>query len=331
VTRGTIQRALLVGAFGGLVLLGGACTGDDTSEPPEPRAGETTTSDGETPTGTDAEPTTTTTPAPTSSPTTPATSAVALPPALQPPTDPAAWVTGELPAGANLPCCAEQWRLPASPALPAPTEPLADGVYSFEILGWGPEDPLQRMRLLVQPFVACTESTETYYLSQCEQPYEPDTVGVDISQGIVTAITLDEEVTVGYTGFAGCEAGSTEWTSPQWVTTGVGLGDLLDEINTDYAEPIWMPLVNDWWGVTEEQILGNLRADPDSPFTVEPCGMSGAISWTSSDGVGVLLQMLGWPDADGANARQPWQFVRPATLQVHDGQITLLVEGSYQS
>jgi hypothetical protein len=312
------------------LFLGAACTGDDTSEPPEPRAGETTTSERET-TSTEAEPTTTTTRPPTSNPTTAATSSVSMPPALEPPADPSAWELRDLPDGARLPCCAEQWHLPESPPLPAPTEPLADGVYSFEILGWSPEDPLQRMRLLVQPFVACTESTDTYFLSRCEQPYEPDTVGVDISQGIATTITLDEDVTVGYTGFAGCEAGSTEWTSPQWVTTGVGLGELLDEINTDYAEPIWMPLVNLHWGVTEEQILDNLRADPDSPFTVEPCGMFGAISWTSSDGVGVLLQMLGWPDADGIDARQPWQFVRPVTLQVHDGRITLLVEGSYQS
>jgi hypothetical protein len=314
-----------------VLMLGVACTGDDTSEPPEPRAGETTTSDAATSTTTEAEPTTSSAPASTSSPTTAAPSSVTMPPALEPPADPSAWERSDLPAGASLPCCAEQWHLPALPQLPAPTEPLADGVYSFEILGWGPEDPLQRMRLLVQPFVACTESTDTYFLPRCEQPYEPDTVAVDIGQGIVTTITLDEDVTVGYTGFAGCEAGSTQWASPQYVTTGVGLGELLDEINTDYAEPIWMPMVNDWWGVTEQQILDNLRADADSPFTVEPCEMPGAISWTSSDGVGVLLQMLGWPDADGADARQPWQFVRPVTLQVHDGRITLLVEGSFQS
>lgn len=306
-----------------ITLVAGACADDDTGAPPEPRAGETTAS--EVTTSTDA---TTTTTVSTSGSTSGSTTA--MPAALAPPTDPSAWEERDLPAGAHLPCCAEQWYLPESPPLPAPTEPLADGVYRFEILGWGPEDPQQRMRLLVQPFVACTESTDTRYLERCEQPYEPDAVGVDISQGIVSTITLDEDVTVGYSGFAGCEAGSTEWTSPQWATTGVGLGELLTEISTDYSAPIWMPMVNRHWGITEEQILENLRTDPERAFTVEPCGMLGAISWTSGDGVGVLLQMLGWPDADGADARQPWQFVRPVTLQVHDGQLTLFVEGGYQ-
>ena len=248
-----------------------------------------------------------------------------VPLVLEPPDDPVDWIPAELGRGATLPCCAEQWLLGTSPDLPAPAGQLEDGVYTYEIENWSPSwEPVARIR--VQSFVSCDLADEIAGL-RCEPPVDPDSVSIDPRYAIEQPFTIDEELVVGYTGPGDCDTGA----GGQYVTTGAGYAEMIQEFSADYNE--WIgPLANapSNWGVTDEAILDHL-ASLDTPFVVDPCGMSGGMTllWTSSRGVPVLMQTI--RSSRHVGALDVSELTFPTTLHVENGRMMIYVGGYFRS
>ena len=320
-------RAVVISVVIGAVLA--ACGGDDdvdagggaglTSTTESPAPATTATTPTSVPATTPAPVTTATTPAATT-PAITATSTTAAPPA-------GTWVPAdELPAWAFPPCCADYWKAPGpSPELPAPGEPLADGVYSVEIAEWSPEAP-DAVTLTVRRFELCDRLGELGYFV-CDPSWAPDNVGIMPDGEIDVDLPLDDTLAVGLVGVE-CVDGFTQ--GRPFTGDGPALAELWSALEADYATWVRGALEK---GIDSFALAEQLAADPASPF-IPACPEQGALQgvvWASPGGPALLFQALATlapPPAMDVVPRSPADLLQPVALEIDDGTPTLyLYEG----
>lgn len=179
------------------------------------------------------------------------------------------------------PCCASNWYGVPSPALPAPGQPLADGVYRI-VMEW-PADLTQPITATVYRFDQCSVLPE----GACEQSdsYFPDELGIDTSTGIPLTITLDSSLRVvvgGFTGFTDAPTGFA-------VGNGTDLVELLTALNADYQAAILDPIAG---GMSKDDVIASLNANPAYGFGPPAEEYAGVLSYTHGDAPPLLFQYL---------------------------------------
>ena len=221
------------------------------------------------------------------------------------------------------PCCASNWGVSApSPALPAPGEPLADGVYSIE-WEW-PDDMTQTVVATVGRFERCSVLPS----GSCQQQptYLDEEYGV-APETVEIALRFDASLTVvlgGYVGFDYADKSST-----LQVGDGLALADLVTHLNADYQKAVVEPVLagTEPWALAE--MLG---AFPEHGFSL-PLGEGPdmrQIVYTHLDAPPMLFQSLIPYDVDPADARGADNIGRIALL-VEDGRYTVSVYAGWYS
>jgi hypothetical protein len=202
-----------------------------------------------------------------------------------------------------FPCCASNWDGVPSPALPAPGQPLADGVYAISF-DW-PTDPTQPAAATVRRFEQCTVLPE----GSCEaqDSYLPSELGIDPSSSYAVDLPLDDRLGVILTGWD-VDRGETR------RGTGALLAELIVALDADYATAIGEPLDA---GVPAADIAAELQANPANGFGPPPGGdVSGDLVYEFGDAPALLFQAL----------RNGQAGVPPRGSDVI-GRISLIVDG----
>lgn len=216
------------------------------------------------------------------------------------------------------PCCASNWYGEPSPPLPADGSPLANGVYAIE-WEW-PADPTAPIAATVNRFESCSVLPEGI----CEPypSYAPDEMGVS-TESVDYALVLDANIQVIVGGWVPFDS-----TAPSvWVGTGDDLARLVLQLDADFEAAVLVPLRA---GVSEEQIVADLTADPAYGFSGPSDPGSGRLVYSRGDGPQLLFQSLVPYDADVATVRGSHVLGRIA-LRVADGPDTITVYAGFYS
>jgi len=223
----------------------------------------------------------------------------------------------------SYPCCASNWGLSApSPDLPAPGEPLADGVYSVEWT-W-PDDMSQPVVATVGRFDRCSALPE----GSCQQQdtYLDSEYGVG-SESVEVEIRFDDSLRVVLGGYVGFDY--ADKSSALQVGSGTALADLITHLDADYRAAVVDRVLAgaDPWDVAE--ILG---ASPERGFSL-PLGEGPEmhqIVYTYLDAPPLLYQALLPFEVDPADARGADNIGRIA-LRVDGGRYTVSVYAGWYS
>jgi len=318
VTMGSLRHR--TAALAAAALLLAACGSDrsvttatspSTSGAPGPTTEPSATSD----TSASTEPSSTTGPSTTSSPVDTTT-----------PPDGGAWspiTYDDMPMPLAYPCCASNWGLAApSPPLPAPGEPLADGVYAVEWT-W-PDDMSRPVVATVARFDRCNDlpagscQQQNTYLDS-EYGVAEDTVEIELR--------FDASLTVILGGYVGFEY--PDKSSTLQVGDGLALADLVTHLNADYQKGVVEPVLA---GAEPWDVAAMLGAFPQHGFSL-PLGDDPAmrqVVYTYLDAPPLLYQALLPYDVDPAEARGADVIGRIALL-VEDGTYTVSVYAGWYS
>ena len=221
------------------------------------------------------------------------------------------------------PCCASNYGLSApSPALPAPGEPLADGVYTIE-WEW-PDDMTRPVVATVGRFERCSELPGPACHDQAS--YEEYEYGV--AEGTVEIeLRFDASLTVILGGYVGFEY--PDKSSTLQVGDGLALADLVTHLNADYQKAVVEPVLA---GAEPWDVAAMLGAFPQHGFSL-PLGDDPAmrqVVYTYLDAPPLLYQALLPYDVDPAEARGADVIGRIALL-VEDGTYTVSVYAGWYS
>lgn len=305
-----------------LALIGVACGSDDTA--PDASLAPTDTTSPATPVVT--APPDSSAPSDTAAPTTaaPATDAPTTPaPTTTQPAVPAGWqaiAPQEVEIPLAYPCCASNWYGVPSPALPAAGSPLANGVYAIE-WEWA-ADPRAPITATVNRFEQCSALPE----GSCEMAdsYMPDELGVTLETAEYP-LTLDGNVRVIVGGWVPFD--SPETLTGVWMGNGDDLARLVRRLDKDYEAAILEPYRN---GVSEQQIVADLTANPAHGFSAPTEEGAGQLAYSRKGGPQLLFQALIPYDADLATLRGSHILGRIA-LRVEDGPDTVTLYGGFYS
>jgi hypothetical protein len=220
-----------------------------------------------------------------------------------------------------VPCCASNWYdLAASPAFPAPGEPLADGVYRIE-WEW-PATAATTVTARLHRFAPCSELPD----GSCEAPPEgmafaPTEVGVDPTDDHVLELPLDATLTVVLGGFNGWEADGS-----YAVGNGLDLVDLVMAVDADFDVAIMQPHLA---GANDGDIVAGLVATPAHGFGPAPDDVL-VLAYTHGEAPPLLFQTLfyNWDDPDTSRGSD---VLGPIALQVDDGTYTVTVYAGFYS
>jgi hypothetical protein len=221
------------------------------------------------------------------------------------------------------PCCASNWGLvEPSPALPAPGEPLADGVYSVEWT-W-PDDMTQPVVATVARFDRCNDLPE----GSCEQQatYLDSDYGVG-PDSVEVEIRFDKSLRVvlgGYVGFEYADKSST-----LQLGNGLALAELVTQLNADYQIAVVEPVLA---GTETYELVASLSASPAYGFSA-PLGEGdqyGQIVYSYLDAPPLLYQALLPFQVDPNEAKGSDNIGRIA-LSVEDGRYTVSVYAGWYS
>jgi hypothetical protein len=266
--------------------------------------------------------TTSTTQSPPTTPELPTTTAA---PETTAPLDEGAWspTPYETPIPIAYPCCATNYGLSApSPPLPAPGEPLADGLYTVE-WEW-PDDMTQPVIATVGRFERCADLPA----GACHDQAVFEEYEYGVAEGTVEVeIRFDESLTVMLGGFVGFEYPDKSITLQ--VGDGLALADLVTNLNADYQKAVVEPVLA---GADPWDVAAMLGAFPEHGFSL-PLGEGPEmrqIVYTYLDAPPLLYQALIPYDVDPADALGADILGRIA-LWVEDGQYTVSVYAGWYS
>lgn len=311
------MRPLVVSAL--LVLTLAAC-GDDDPAP---------TADSTVPTTDAPAPTSTAAPSPSSDPVTAPTSApptsepeTTLPPTTVPAT--IGWSdVDQYPSGFSPGCCGANAVGPTSPALTEAPAELADGIYSFEIVGWTPDDP-NVLELSIRAFVPCADGVEGCSPME-DGTYGPDEVGVsDTSRDV--DLVLDDSVVVYLAGDDTSKSFEEGLSSILRSTDGNGLATLMTAIAEAYDTAIATPLGS---GTPVDDIVADLQANPAHGFTSAAEAQTGQLYFTVDDAPPVLFQSVA--DQGAPLERSGTSALIPRTFTVEDGAVSIELYAGFRS
>jgi hypothetical protein len=218
-------------------------------------------------------------------------------------------------------CCGANSTGSASPALTASPDPLADGTYAMDVVGWSPDDPT-KLQVSVRSLVLCADGVVDCS-PQTDGTYGPDEVGYSDESRTID-VTLDNSVIVY---LAGDEIDTTpELGSILRSTNGVGLAGLMTAIADAYEAAIATPLRE---GAAVDDIVADLQANPRLGFTSAAEQMTGQLYFSVADAPPVLFQAV-------ANQGEPLErsgtsVLIPRTVTIQNGAISLEFYAGFRS
>ena len=312
--------------FAALVLAVGACGSDDTSSTggsvlPTSPASVPATAESSPPSSASGSDTVPTAPLG-SEPATTADSPLAASTTSAP--TPVTWTdVDEYPSEFGEGCCGSNSSGPTSPALTAEPAPLADGVYSLEVVGWSPTDPTL-LQVSVRGFVSCADGVEGCWPAD-DGTYGTDEIGFSETSREFDVV-LDDSVVV-YLGSTDANgSGDDGLTGVLRSTTGDGLADLMAAVAEAYDTEIAAPLSA---GTSIDAIVAGLQKNPAHGFTSAREQMTGELYFTYADAPSVLFQIVA---TDGAPLpRSGTSALIPRTFTVEDGNVTLEFYAGFRS
>ena len=218
-----------------------------------------------------------------------------------------------------VPCCASNWEVDESPALPEPGGTLEDGVYRV-VFTW-PEDLSAPIDASVQRFVPCAEASEfSCDADNADGTFAPESMGVDESESFQYELHLDDELEVVLGGFNGFDNASDNFATG----TGTDLAELLTAVDEAYATVFADRLAA---GEDPFALMQEIAAAPTNGF--EPASEYGDLKFVANGAPGLLFQTLVYRD-DPTTARGS-DVVHPISLVIEDGQPKLIVYAGFYS
>jgi hypothetical protein len=258
-----------------------------------------------------------TAPTPSTSPAPPSTVVTTQPPA-------AAWSPDDGAGFVADACCGSPAQGPASPELTTGDQPLADGRYPVEVVGWSADDPT-RLELDVHRFVPCATG-----LVDCTQPGDDGTFPADAfgrsDESRPLTVTLDGSVRVVV---AGIDVAATRPDTAAGMlrrTDGTTFAGLLADLATSYDDVFGAPLAA---GGDPEELLADITAAPRDGFTSARADRLGDVYFTSGDAPGLLLQSIS--DQGAPLARSGTSGIDLGGVTVADGVLTLYYVAGFRS
>jgi hypothetical protein len=260
------------------------------------------------------------------------TGATTPPPSTDPPdsvepTSPPADVTwtdvDAYPSGFGPGCCGSNSTGPTSPPLADDPAPLADGVYSFDVVEWSADDPTA-LRVSVRAFVPCADGVQECSPSETGT-YGPGEIGLsDTSRQI--DIVLDGSVVAYVAGDDTSGSFEEDLRSILRSTDGNGLAALMTAMADAYDTAIATPLRA---GTPIDDIVADLQANPAHGFTSATDLMTGQLYFTTGDAPPVLFQAVA--DQGAPLERSGTSALIPRTLTVDAGTISLELYAGFRS
>jgi hypothetical protein len=235
---------------------------------------------------------------------------------------PAGWTAIEPDAAVGplaYPCCASNWYGVASPALPAPGTPLADGVYAIEFT-W-PTDFSQPVTATVTRFDQCG----VLPAGSCEDngggTYADDELGVDDSSSYDLPLVFDDTLQVVLGGFTGGD--QTNFATGN----GVDMASLVTALDADYQVAILTPHLA---GATQDEIAATLTATPANGFGAPAEPSAGALVYTHDGAPPLLFQaLLGFDDTPDDTRGS--DIIGRIALVVSGGRLTISTYAGFYS
>ena len=237
---------------------------------------------------------------------------------------PVTWTdVDEYPSGFGEGCCGANASGPTSPALMVEPAPLADGVYSLEVVGWSPTDPTL-LQVSVRGFVSCADGVEGCW-SADDGTYGAGEIGFSETSREFDVV-LDDSVVVYLGSTDANESGDDGLTFVLRSTTGDGFADLMAAIAEAYDTAIAAPLSA---GTSIDAIVAGLQKNPAHGFTSAREQMTGELYFTYADAPSVLFQIVA---TDGAPLpRSGTSALIPRTFTVEDGKVSLEFYAGFRS
>jgi hypothetical protein len=229
----------------------------------------------------------------------------------------------EYPSGFSPGCCGANAVGPTSPELTAEPAALADGTYSFEVVGWSPDDPAE-LELSIRSFVPCADGVEGCSSSE-DGTYGPGEVGLSAASRTID-LALDESVVVYLAGDDTSKSFEDGLSSILRSTDGTGLAALMTAIADAYDTAIATPLGE---GTPVDEIVAELQARPDHGFTSAVEQQTGLLYFTFDDAPPVLFQSVA--DQGAPLDRSGTSALIPRTFTVEGGAVSLELYAGFRS
>lgn len=209
------------------------------------------------------------------------------------------------------PCCASNWNVPPSPALPAPGVPLADGVYAIDAT-WqaNPADPVP---MRIHRFVPCADLPDV-----CDggNPVAPEDMGVDTSSSYPLTLPLSADLRVIYTGYLTNPEG--EMIPATSEGDGTSLAALATAVDAAYEKRVASRMRA---GEDAYAVMDDVAAHPGDGFTEAP-RYAGTLLFTDGTAPPILFQGTPTRGAD---------ILGFIVLSISGGQPTLVVYAGFYS
>jgi hypothetical protein len=229
----------------------------------------------------------------------------------------------EYPSGFSPGCCGANAVGPTSPELTDEPAALADGTYSFEVVGWSPDDPTE-LELSIRSFVPCADGVEGCSPAE-DGTYGPGEIGLSAASRTVDLV-LDDSVVVYLAGDDTSKSFEEGLSSILRSTDGAGLAALMTAIADAYDTAIATPLGE---GTPIDEIVADLQARPAHGFTSALEQQTGLLYFTVDDAPPVLFQSVA--DQGAPLDRSGTSALIPRTFTVEDGAVSLELYAGFRS